>query len=85
MPKMPPLAAPRREISVPAATRRFSRVQQRKASHDEKRTPDPSRLLASGAVKRSDFGIDFGIIAGAEKLMLGDKIKIELDLQFIAP
>jgi hypothetical protein len=24
-------------------------------------------------------------IAGAEKLMLGDKIKIELDLQFVAP
>ena len=40
---------------------------------------------ATGSIKRSDFGIDFGIIAGAEKLMLGDKIKIELDLQFVAP
>jgi polyisoprenoid-binding protein YceI len=40
---------------------------------------------ATAQIKRSDFGIDFGIIAGAEKLMLGDKIKIELDLQFIAP
>ena len=40
---------------------------------------------ATGQIRRSDFGIDFGIIAGAEKLMLGDKIKIELDLQFIAP
>jgi polyisoprenoid-binding protein YceI len=40
---------------------------------------------ATGQIKRSDFGIDFGIIAGAEKLMLGDKIKIELDLQFVAP
>jgi polyisoprenoid-binding protein YceI len=42
-------------------------------------------FTATGQIKRSDFGIDFGIIAGAEKLMLGDKIKIELDLQFVAP
>jgi len=40
---------------------------------------------ATGQIKRSDFGIDFGIIPGAEKIMLGDKIKIELDLQFVAP
>jgi polyisoprenoid-binding protein YceI len=40
---------------------------------------------ATGEIRRSAFGIDFGIIAGAEKLMLGDKIKIELDLQFVAP
>ena len=40
---------------------------------------------ATGQIKRSDFGIDFGIFAGAEKLMLGDKVKIELDLQFVAP
>jgi polyisoprenoid-binding protein YceI len=42
-------------------------------------------FTASGQIKRSDFGIDFGIIPGAEKLMLGDKIKVELDLQFVAP
>ena len=41
-------------------------------------------FTATGQIRRSDFGIDFGIIAGAEKLMLGDKIKVELDLQFIA-
>jgi polyisoprenoid-binding protein YceI len=40
---------------------------------------------ATGQIKRSDFGIDFGIFAGAEKIMLGDKVKIELDLQFVAP
>ena len=40
---------------------------------------------ATGQIKRSDFGIDFGIFAGAEKLMLGDKVKIELDLQFVGP
>lgn len=40
---------------------------------------------ATASIRRSDFGIDFGIIPGAEKLMLGDKIKVELDLQFVAP
>jgi polyisoprenoid-binding protein YceI len=40
---------------------------------------------ATGTIRRRDFGIDFGIIPGAEKLMLGDKIKVELDLQFVAP
>jgi len=40
---------------------------------------------ATGEIRRSDFGIDFGIIPGAEKLMLGDRIKIELDFQFVAP
>jgi polyisoprenoid-binding protein YceI len=40
---------------------------------------------ATGQIRRSDFGIDFGIIPGAEKLMLGDKVKVELDLQFVAP
>ena len=43
------------------------------------------RFTATGSIRRSDFGIDFGIIPGAEKLMLGDKVKIELDLQFVAP
>ena len=42
-------------------------------------------FTATGNIRRSDFGIDFGIIPGAEKLMLGDKIKVELDLQFVAP
>jgi polyisoprenoid-binding protein YceI len=42
-------------------------------------------FTATTQIKRSDYGIDFGIIVGAEKLMLGDKIKVELDLQFIAP
>jgi len=42
-------------------------------------------FTATGQIRRSDFGIDFGIIPGAEKLMLGDKVKVELDLQFVAP
>lgn len=39
---------------------------------------------ATGQIRRSDFGIDFGIVAG-EKILLSDKVKIELDLQFVAP
>jgi polyisoprenoid-binding protein YceI len=42
-------------------------------------------FTATGEIRRSDFGIDFGIVLGAEKIMLGDKIKIDLDLQFVAP
>lgn len=41
-------------------------------------------FTATGQIKRSDFGIDFGIVAG-QKILLSDKIKIELDLQFVAP
>ncbi|MCU1426512.1 MAG: hypothetical protein JWL83_512 [Actinomycetia bacterium] len=43
-------------------------------------------FTATAEIRRSDFGIDFGItMPGAEKIMLGDKIKIDLDLQFVAP
>ena len=43
-------------------------------------------FTASGEIRRSDFGIDLGItLPGADKIMLGDKIKIDLDLQFVAP
>jgi polyisoprenoid-binding protein YceI len=44
-------------------------------------------FTASGEIKRSDFGIDFGSIPipGADKLMLGDKVKVEFDMQFVAP
>ena len=41
-------------------------------------------FTATGQIKRSDFGIDFGIVAG-QKILLSDKVKIELDLQFVAP
>jgi polyisoprenoid-binding protein YceI len=39
---------------------------------------------ATGEIRRSEFDIDFGIVAG-EKILLSDKVKIELDLQFVAP
>ena len=40
---------------------------------------------ASGEVRRSDFGIDFNMPLGMDKLALGEKVKIELDAQFTAP
>ncbi len=42
-------------------------------------------FAATGTIRRSDFGIDFGLSLGGEKILLGDKIKIELDLQLIEP
>lgn len=39
---------------------------------------------ASTTIKRSDFGVSFGIVAG-EKLMLADKVKVELEVQFVEP
>lgn len=42
-------------------------------------------FAATTEIRRSDYGIDFNMPLGAGKLALGDKIKVELDLQFIAP
>lgn len=39
---------------------------------------------ASTTIKRSEFGVDFGIVPG-EKLLLADKVKVELEVQFVAP
>lgn len=41
---------------------------------------------ASGSLRRSEYGIDFGMMPlGADKLALGDEVKIELDLEFVEP
>jgi polyisoprenoid-binding protein YceI len=41
---------------------------------------------ATGSIKRSDFGIEFGLLPiGGDRLALGDDVKIELDLEFIEP
>ena len=43
-------------------------------------------FTATGSLKRSEFGIDFGMMPlGADKLALGDEVKIELDLEFVEP
>ena len=41
---------------------------------------------ATGTLKRSDFGIEFGLLPiGIDTLALSDDVKIELDLEFIEP
>lgn len=40
---------------------------------------------ATGEVRRGDFGIDFNMPLGVDKLALGEKVKVELDIQFVAP
>jgi polyisoprenoid-binding protein YceI len=41
---------------------------------------------ALGELKRSEFGIDFGILPiGVDKLALADVVKFELDVQFTPP
>ena len=42
-------------------------------------------FAATTTIRRSDYGIDFGLALGGDKVMLGDKIKVELDIQFVAP
>jgi polyisoprenoid-binding protein YceI len=42
-------------------------------------------FVATGTIRRSDYGIDFGLALGGDKVLLGDKIKVELDLQFVEP
>jgi polyisoprenoid-binding protein YceI len=36
-------------------------------------------------IARGDFGIDFNMPLGIDKVALGEKVKVELDLQFVAP
>ena len=41
---------------------------------------------ASGSLRRSEFGIEFGLLPiGMDTLALGDEVKIELDLEFVEP
>lgn len=37
---------------------------------------------ATGAISRRDFGIEFEVPLGADKVMIGDKVSIELEAQF---
>ena len=40
---------------------------------------------ASGSLSRKDFGIEFNVPLGGDKVMIADKIVLELDVQLIAP
>ena len=36
-------------------------------------------------MSRGDYGVDFNVPLGVDKLAVGDKVKVELDLQFSEP
>lgn len=40
---------------------------------------------ASGALSRKDFGIEFNVPLGGDKVMISDKVILELDVQLVAP
>jgi len=40
---------------------------------------------ASGSLSRKDFGIEFNVPLGGDKVMIADKVVLELDVQLIAP
>jgi polyisoprenoid-binding protein YceI len=40
---------------------------------------------ATGTISRKDFGIDFNAPVGADKVMISDKVTLELDVQLVAP
>ncbi|MDT3444807.1 MULTISPECIES: YceI family protein [unclassified Pseudofrankia] len=42
-------------------------------------------FAASTVILRSEFGVDFNVPIGVDKFALADKVKVELDLQFLAP
>jgi len=40
---------------------------------------------ATGTVSRKDFGISFNAPVGADKVMISDKVTLDLDVQLVAP
>lgn len=42
-------------------------------------------FLATTTIVRDDYGIDFNMPGGIDKLALGQKVAIEIDIQFVAP
>jgi polyisoprenoid-binding protein YceI len=42
-------------------------------------------FTAAGQISRKDFGIEFNVPLGGDKVMIADKVMIELDVQLVAP
>ncbi len=40
---------------------------------------------ATGSISRKDFGIEFNVPLGGDKVMISDKVAVELDIQLVAP
>ena len=42
-------------------------------------------FTATAVINRKDFGVDFNMPIGIDKVAISDKVNVELDLQFVAP
>jgi polyisoprenoid-binding protein YceI len=42
-------------------------------------------FTATGSLSRKDFGIEFNMPLGGDKVMISDKVALELDVQLVAP
>jgi polyisoprenoid-binding protein YceI len=42
-------------------------------------------FAASGSISRADFGVTFDVPLGGDKVAIGDKVAVELDVQLVAP
>ena len=42
-------------------------------------------FTATGSLSRKDYGIDFNVPLGGDKVMVSDKVALELDVQLVAP
>ena len=42
-------------------------------------------FTATGTLSRKQFGIDFNVPLGGDKVMISDKVNLELDVQLVAP
>ena len=40
---------------------------------------------ATGTISRKDFGIEFNVPLGGDKVMISDKVALDLDVQLVAP
>jgi polyisoprenoid-binding protein YceI len=40
---------------------------------------------ASGEIRRADFGVDFNLPLGLGKVALGERVRVDIDVQFVAP
>jgi polyisoprenoid-binding protein YceI len=40
---------------------------------------------ASGSLSRKDYGIEFNVPLGGDKVMISDKVALDLDIQLVAP
>ena len=42
-------------------------------------------FTATGSISRKDYGIEFNVPLGGDKVMIADKVALELDVQVVAP